>query len=230
VSGATRRDSLGTRYDCSVRHVVLSALLLTGCDSLFGLTHLHDRGSGADDDAAVDSAMVDTKLVDALPDSPPDAYVQKTCTQLGYATQISGSTTFYRNSGGIQKTWIAAELDCEDDSSISNLVRTHLVVLSSDVEASNVYSGVLFSAAPGGFWIGLTDRIASGNFKWVTSEPTGYPPAATGSPWAPGQSSNGAGEDCVVDSSQVTMDDVPCTEPHYYACECDSFDPKPGNY
>jgi len=230
VSGATRRDTSGSRYHFCVRLVVLSALLLAGCDSLFGLTHLRDRSS-VDADASLTDTGIDTPSLDAGTDGRSvDAYVQKTCAQLGYTIQIAGSTTFYRGSGGVQKTWIAAEIDCEDDSSLSNLVRTHLVVLSGDVEASNVYSGVLFSNAPGGFWIGLSDRIVSQNFKWVTNEPTGYPPAATGSPWASGQASNGAGEDCVVDSSQVTMDDVPCTENHYYACECDSFDPKPGNF
>ena len=208
---------------------MLSVLVLAGCDSLFGLTHLHDRSK----DAAVTDGLIDTsaQAVDAAPDSRPlDAFVQKGCSELGYALQVASSTTFYRNSGTAQGTWLEAELDCEDDSTAPNLVRTHLVVLSSDVEASNVYSGVMFSNAPNGFWVGLSDRVVSGNFKWVTDQPTGYPPAATGSPWASGEPSNGAGEDCVFDTAQVTMHDGPCTEKRHYACECDVHAPKPANY
>jgi len=206
-----------------VRVVVLSALcLVAGCDGLFGLTHL--RSPGDDDDASVSDTTGDSHTADAMTDGgrTPDAYVQKNCIELGYTSQIGGSATHYRNSGGVKRSWTAAEVDCQDDAAPANNVHTHLVVLSDDVEASNVYSGVMFSPVGESFWIGLSDQITANNFKWVTDEVTGYPAASMGAPWEVGEASGGAGEDCVVDSPMIKMSDVPCAVQHLYACECDA--------
>lgn len=208
-----------------MRLVVLSALCLAGCDGLFGLNHIRDPGD--DDDAAVDDAhQLDGRPIDATDDRMPDAYQQKNCVQLGYGLIIGGSTTHYR-TGATQKSWIAAEIDCQDDVSAANNVHTHLVVLESDIEASNVYSGVLFSNAPGGFWVGYSDRVTSGNFKWVTDEVTSYPPSM-GGPWETGQPDNSG--DCLLTTTQIRIDDVNCNEVHYYACECDVNPVDPNNF
>jgi hypothetical protein len=209
-----------------VRLVAISALYLvasTGCDALFGLTPVPGPGSG-NHDAMIDSPSM--RPADAAVDGPPDAYVQKTCLQLGYTITIG--TSHYRSLGMVTATWTDAEADCEDDASSANMYRTHLVVLSNDVEASNVYSMVIGSA--GDFWVGLSDRVVANNFKWVTNEPTGYPPANTGAPWATGEPSGGAGEDCVRDNSSVNMYDTICDNSRFYACECDLYAPIHANF
>lgn len=198
---------------------MLSALLVaTGCDGVFGLTRLHEHAS--DDDASVDA------LGDGAPSDTPgdakmiDAYVQKTCAELGYTLQVSsGSSTRYRNGGTTKKTWLNAELDCADDASAANNVHTHLVVLSNDQEAGGIHIDVLGSADAGGYWTGLTDRAAAGTYRWVTNEGPGYPPAS-GSPWGTGQP-NGSGGCVVFDN--FSMFDVSCIETHFFACECDAF-------
>jgi hypothetical protein len=200
-----------------VRLVAISALVLVaGCDGLFGLTHVPnpdgDAAIDASGDGATSDSLVDAKMI--------DAFVPKTCNELGYTRQVSsGSTTWYRNGGTTKKTWINAELDCADDSTAANDVHTHLVVLSNDQEAGGVHVDVLFSADAGGYWTGLTDRVAPGTYRWVTNEGPGYPPSM-GSPWGTGQP-NGSGGCVVFDN--FSMFDVSCIETHFFACECDAF-------
>lgn len=201
----------------------LCVVASTGCDALFGLTPVHGHGSAGDDDAAVDGTRPADAMVDGV---VADAYVQKTCVELGYT--ITSGTSHYRSVGQTQATWTAAEQDCEDDAAPANIFHTHLVVLSSDLEASNVYSMVVNSA--GDYWVGLSDRVTANTFKWVTNEPTGYPAANTGPPWATGEPSGGAGEDCVRENSTINMYDTLCDNNRYYACECDTYAPNHANF
>lgn len=190
---------------------------------MFGLTRVHDHGSTGDRDAAVDGPGRSDGAVDSV---VADAYVQKNCVQLGYTILIGAS--HYRGSGSTLASWTDAETDCEDDAAPANLFHTHLVVLSSDVEASGVYTNVIGSA--GEFWIGLSDRVVSNNFKWVTNETTGYPPNNSGPPWVTGEPSGGAGEDCVRENTTVNMLDTVCATPHLYACECDMYAPNHASF
>jgi hypothetical protein len=210
-----------------VRVLVLGALIfVTGCDALFGLTHVRADAPGAGDDD--DGAVLTDGPTDAPPDAMVDAYVQKTCAQLGYNLTIGGSTSRYRSLGQTTADWVTAEADCEDDAAAANNVHTHLAVIGDDTEGSNVFSQVVFSA--GDFWVGLSDRKSSNNFKWVTDESTGGYPPLTQPPWGTGEPSGGAGEDCVIISPADHFFDKTCTEPKFYACECDSHAVNPASF
>ena len=57
----------------------------------------------------------------------------------------------------------------------------------------------------------------------------GYPPSTAGVPWATGQPSGGNGDNCVEMSGQAELDDLICSTPRPYYCECDPFPNDPTN-
>lgn len=66
-----------------------------------------------------------------------------------------------------------------------------------------------------GLWLGGTDALRDGNFRWWDDRPLGF----TG--WAPDQPNNGPGVDCIQKRNDATQRwyDRRCTDGHRYVCE-----------
>uniref|UniRef100_A0A4W5R1B7 C-type lectin domain-containing protein n=1 Tax=Hucho hucho TaxID=62062 RepID=A0A4W5R1B7_9TELE len=67
-------------------------------------------------------------------------------------------------------------------------------------------------------WIGLTDSVTEGTWKWVNGTPLPTPRY-----WRSGEPNGGGGENCVVvpywSSSQGKWCDNGCNIPEYWICE-----------
>lgn len=158
-----------------------------------------------------------------VPDPPPsevdagfaavnelDAAELEACP--GYATTSTGRYRFVETKA----SWEAARGDCADDGT-----GTHLVVFGSDAERLAVT--LLY---PTDVWIGLSDRVTTGTYRWVTDEDTTPYPLLTTPPWKAGQPNDGGGgaEDCIEMESSGFWDDRPCTgDTRAYVCECDGI-------
>eukprot|EP00063_Salmo_salar_P090468 XP_014065303.1 PREDICTED: C-type lectin domain family 4 member E-like [Salmo salar] len=69
-----------------------------------------------------------------------------------------------------------------------------------------------------GFWIGLTDTVTEGTWKWVDGNPLTTPRS-----WGIGQPNGGGMENCVLlihsSSDQGTWHDYPCSSNRPWICE-----------
>lgn len=182
-----------------VRSVV--AVVLVGCG-------FEPRGGGGDDDAVDDGgAIADADVDGASATCPPD-----------YTTIDGGQYRVVREAA----TWMAALADCADDDGGTLAQHTHLVVLSDDDELARVVAA--FPANE--LWIGVSDRVTTFDWLWVTRENTGPYPPASGPPWKNGQPTNGSGglQDCVAMDGGGEWDDRICDDgTAEYLCECDAF-------
>ncbi len=166
-------------------------------------------------DATIDAARLgDGAVVDGAPSI--DAAPAATCPA-DYPA-IGGSR--YRIVTAVA-TWGDARGDCADDGAT-----THLVVVGS--EAENLGLALLNAK----LWIGLSDRVTTDSWRWVTLEDTLSIPAS-GPPWKSGQPNDGGGgaEDCVVMEAGGGWDDRQCdNDTNAYVCECDAFPDAPAQY
>jgi hypothetical protein len=190
--------------------------LLAGCDKLFEIRRLDHV------DAASDGVMGDAQR-DA-PDAPPDGLMQ---------THSNCPTAFglpYENSKyqylSAQLTWPQALAACKALDDATSTKRVHLAVLTGDPERVHVYVNVVGSASK--FWIGLSDTVVDGTYKWVTAEQVTYPVTAT---WASGEPSIDPLDDCVFARASTTdFDSVACSTTSQLVCECDDYAYEPANY
>lgn len=131
------------------------------------------------------------------PPAPP-------CRQMGGATVRSGRRYFAHPAAA---TWQAAETDCES-------IGAHLAVIGDLAENT-----VLDMAFFGPYWIGYTDAVTDGQFRWVDGSPSTFQRFVGG-----GAPSNDA-EDCVALLDGGAWDDRPCDSALPYACECAPLPP-----
>jgi hypothetical protein len=110
--------------------------------------------------------------------------------------------------------WDVARAMCAADSTPRGM-RTHLVVLSNERELAE-----LIPLLTDDNWIGATDLVTEGTFKWITSETTGaYVVSGSGTPWS-GSGPTGAG-DCARLDALGKLHDADCATNAAYICECD---------
>ena len=102
-----------------------------------------------------------------------------------------------------------------------NQLGAHLVTIESSLENTFLrdYSSRLVKNQ---FWIGLTDQIIEGVWKWKSNGAV-----ATFTDWLPGQPDNRHDEDCVDINSNNSWhwNDAPCTVHSYPLCEKNSTAP-----
>jgi hypothetical protein len=112
--------------------------------------------------------------------------------------------------------WTDAQADCADDAT-----GTHLVVVDDSAEMQG-----LAALIGSDVWLGYTDRITEGTFRWVNGATSSF----TG--WAANEPDNaGTGEDCVQQKRAPSKwYDLPCTDALAYVCECDGIPPDPSTY
>ena len=132
-----------------------------------------------------------------------------------YTATVPGLTSRYRPVGQLTP-WLAAQNDCADDGA-----GTHLVVIGSNAERLGVQALIDDDA-----WIGLSDRVTEGSFRWVTGAALSY------TAWGIGQPGDTDGsQDCAYQKHK-TQDwhDHACEELLLYLCECDGVASDPATY
>ncbi len=103
------------------------------------------------------------------------------------------------------KTWTEAKAACQAYGG-------HLVTVTTSAE--NTFVSNL--ARSNRIWIGLTDEITEGVWKWVTDEPY----VSGDAQWSPGEPNNaGSGEDYVEMYTNGLWNDLPGASTRYYVCE-----------
>jgi hypothetical protein len=175
-------------------------------------------GVGCGFDASREGAPVDSQTDTPPSDIPIDVPID--------ASTRECPVDFVATAGGRYRhvttaaSWDDARTSCRNQTN-ELTPSIHLVVFSNDEERAAVRT-----AFPGfKTWIGLSDRVMTNVWRWVTAENTGAYPPATGLPWKGGQPNDGGGgdEDCVVMESGGELDDRPCTDTEEFLCECDAF-------
>lgn len=185
----------------------------------------------SDGDADVrDSGDLDVAVDDAPGDAAADGVTGDatfTCPS-GY---VAAGTAQYRYAPSNTGNFNAARGDCENDDDAGTFTGfTHLVVLSGETERAQLATFVA-GIDDQKVWIGVTDRVLDGTWRWVTAEPiVGYPPAS-GTPWKSGEPNDDG--DCVqmLSGSVHELEDRPCTSDNErYVCECDAYAEDPTSY
>lgn len=162
------------------------------------------------DAAAVDAALTDARSIDAVLPMCPTGY-----------GALGTSASRYREVTATA-SWTAAAADCADDDDGGAFTGfTHLAVIGDDAERLALTSP---AAITGNTWVGLSDQLIEGTFRWVTAEPTGgYPQVGQQPPWDNGDPDGGDPIDCVRFKNSFTYEDKACGDANSYLCECDAF-------
>lgn len=120
-------------------------------------------------------------------------------TITGFTNQQNyGGHSYYRSTGSA--TWTTARTNCSN-------MGGHLVTITSSGEQS-----FLFALWPSG-WIGLTDEVTEGTWRWVTGETYSY------SNWNSGEPNNSNNEDYVQFVSNGKWNDLPNNQNLPYVLE-----------
>jgi len=120
---------------------------------------------------------------------PVKLYRRTTATMTGFSSQQNyNGHSYYRSTGNA--TWTTARSNC-------SAMGGHLVTITSSGEQS-----FIFGIWPSG-WIGLTDEVTEGTWKWVTGETYSY------SNWNSGEPNNAGNEDYVQFVSNGKWNDLP---------------------
>jgi hypothetical protein len=116
-------------------------------------------------------------------------YKRTTPTLNGFTSQNNyNGHSYYRSTGSM--TWTAAKVACEN-------MGGHLVTSTSLAE-----NNFLFNLWPNG-WIGLTDEVSEGTWRWVTNEPFSW------SNWNGGEPNNSNNEDYIQFVGGGKWNDLP---------------------
>ncbi len=74
-----------------------------------------------------------------------------------------------------------------------------------------------------GVWIGASDSVAEGTFRWAAGPETGQIVNMTNGMWAPGEPSNGPADDCVVIWDQKLFHARNCSASYSYLVEYEGW-------
>jgi hypothetical protein len=218
-----------------VRRAVLGLLVAacrfapepTGGDEVDAIAAPDTAAPIADGVVVIDAEIVsDAASLDGPPPSP-DASTTTACgSELapdGYELALAGRPSCYRVDAD-PEWWIDAQADCVDDGT-----GTHLVVLDDLAENAFIHR----IKSPGqNVWIGVSDRVDEGVYRWVTAQGTTILPL----PWHTGKGTNGS-EDCVeLRDADALWNDHDCFDAfnasykRRYVCEYDGVAAEPTNY
>jgi hypothetical protein len=100
------------------------------------------------------------------------------------------------------RSWQAAEADCQS-------IEAHLVTIDDIDENDDMAARFIATSS----WLGYTDAVTEGQFKWTDNSPSTYQRFGSSAP-------TNEDEDCAVLLDLGGWDDRACTETHPYACEC----------
>lgn len=120
---------------------------------------------------------------------PVKLYKRTTPTLAGFTSQNNyNGHSYYRSTGSAY--WSTAKSNCE-------AMGGHLVTVTTSAESS-----FIFGLWPSG-WIGLTDEVTEGTWKWVTGESYSY------TSWNGGEPNNAGNEDYVQFVGGGKWNDLP---------------------
>ncbi len=120
---------------------------------------------------------------------PVKLYKRTTPALTGFTSQNNyNGHSYYRSTGSA--FWLTAKSNCE-------AMGGHLVTVTTSAENS-----FIFGLWPSG-WIGLTDEITEGTWRWVTGETYSY------TSWNPGEPNNAGNEDYVQFVGGGKWNDLP---------------------
>jgi hypothetical protein len=132
---------------------------------------------------------------EGLPGVQVSLYSRITPNLQGFTSQTNfNGHSYYRSTSS--KPWTEAKVDCQ-------LMGGHLVTITSAAENNFVYT-----TWPSG-WIGFTDEVTEGTFKWVTGE------AVTYTNWNNGEPNNSGNEDYTQFVGGGRWNDLPNTSLPY---------------
>lgn len=155
-------------------------------------------------------------------DSVEDGGVDRDSASLKCPTDYESLAGAWYRYSATARTWNDARADCANDGDNDDtLSPTHLVVLAGDAERDAVRQRF-----PGEeLWLGVSDRVETSVWRWVTREQIiGYPPSS-GPPWSGSEPNDGGGqeEDCVRMKADGAWEDKKCDmDMEAFVCECDS--------
>lgn len=126
---------------------------------------------------------------------PVKLYKRTTPVMTGFTSQSNyNGHSYYRSTGSM--TWTAAKTACTN-------MGGYLVTLTTAAE-----NNFVFGLWPSG-WIGLTDEVNEGTWRWVTGEPYSW------SNWNSGEPNNAGNEDYTQFVSNGRWNDLPNTSLPY---------------
>jgi hypothetical protein len=132
---------------------------------------------------------------------PVKLYKRTTPTLTGFTSQQNyNGHSYYRSTGSA--FWLTAKAACE-------AMGGYLVTVTTAAE-----NNFIFNLWPSG-WIGLTDEVNEGVWRWVTGEPYSY------SSWNPGEPNNAGNEDYVQFVGAGRWNDLPNNQSLPYVIEFD---------
>jgi hypothetical protein len=132
---------------------------------------------------------------------PVKLYRRTTPTLTGFTSQNNyNGHSYYRSTGSAY--WTDARTACTN-------MGGHLVTVTTAAENTFIYN-----LWPSG-WIGLTDEVTEGTWKWVTGETYSY------SSWNPGEPNNAGNEDYVQFVGGGKWNDLPNNQSLPYVIEFD---------
>ena len=135
----------------------------------------------------------------AVPGVTVNLYKRTTPVITGFTNQQNyNGHSYYRSTGSA--FWSAAKAACEN-------MGGHLVTITSAAENS-----FIFNLWPSG-WIGLTDEVTEGQWRWVTGETYSY------SSWNSGEPNNAGNEDYVQFVGSGRWNDLPNNQNLPYVLE-----------
>ena len=124
-----------------------------------------------------------------IPGVQVQLYSRTTPTMPGFTSQQNyNGHSYYRSTGSM--TWTAARQACTN-------MGGYLVTINSAAE-----NNFIFNLWPSG-WIGLTDEVVEGQWRWVTGEPVTY------TNWNSGEPNNAGNEDYAQFVSNGRWNDLP---------------------
>jgi hypothetical protein len=130
---------------------------------------------------------------------PVKLYRRTTPTITGFTNQQNyNGHSYYRSTGNA--FWLTAKANCE-------AMGGHLVTVTTSAENS-----FIFNLWPSG-WIGLTDEVTEGVWRWVTGETYSY------TSWNPGEPNNAGNEDYVQFVGAGRWNDLPNNQSLPYVLE-----------
>ena len=130
---------------------------------------------------------------------PVKLYKRTTPTLTGFTSQQNyNGHSYYRSTGSA--FWLTAKAACE-------AMGGYLVTVTTAAE-----NNFIFNLWPSG-WIGLTDEVNEGVWRWVTGEPYSY------SSWNPGEPNNAGNEDYVQFVGAGRWNDLPNNQSLPYVIE-----------
>jgi Lectin C-type domain len=160
------------------------------------------------DGTELDGRAGDADVTDGDPIGGIDGAIDAPACPPGYTFNATTSS-WYRYATAASVSWTAAQADCDDDG-----FGTHLVVIETTGE-NDVIDTMVVSGEP---WLGMSDRIAEGTWRWVTGPQLGFVD------WISGNPNGGTNQNCGEFNGAGWHDDA-CTVSQPFICECDGTEP-----